>query len=493
MGKRYDQKLVEIFKGGSIAFVGTLLGYGLNYLYKLISGRYLGPSDFGLLAIGISIMTVVGNISVIGLNEGITRFIPYYKTKGDYGSIKSMLAFGIQISLTIGGIFALLVFLYAEWISIHIFNNTQSIVFIKLCSLCIPLQALYLFLTGVIRGLKKIATIAIARSVFWWGINILNAIVIIFFGLSYVYYAMGFLIAMLAIILYYFNEFKRHPIRWKLQNVVIKKEAKKEIFIYSLPLTIANFFYLLRDRTDILIIAAFLSSKDAGLYYAACPFAMILTIVLYSINRILNPIISEAVAKGDIDETSQIFKDISVRTFQITLPAFLIVFFFAEQIIVLAYGQKYLGAVIPLKILSVGYFFNAIMGPFGECFRAFGITKLVFLISALGGMGNAFLMFILIPKYGINGASIAALLSLCLMVCTGVFFNHTLLNINPFNLLYFKTMCIGISYFVIFLIFEKYVTFSFFLVFFVFMLVVYLIWLIYIMKIFDFKWRGING
>jgi O-antigen/teichoic acid export membrane protein len=491
--ERHLKKYAEIFKGSTIAFTGTLAGYGLNYLFKLISGRYLGPSGFGVLAVGISIMTVFANLSVVGLNEGITRFIPFYKTKEDYRRLKSMITFGNQVSLIIGCIITLVIFLNANWISSHIFGNSQTQNQIKLFSLLIPIYAFFIFLTGVMRGLKEMAAIAIARNLLMWGVNILVALAIAFLGLPVAYFALSFLLALIVSIFYFIKKIKQDPFYLQLKKVTPVKGARKELIIYSLPLTLTNIFYVLRDRTDILIIAAFLSSGEVGLYYAAYPFAMILTIVLYSINRIINPIVSEALAEGDTPTTKKIFKDFAVLSFQATLPLFLFVFFFAEKIIVFAYGNSYIDAATLLRILSVGYFFNVITGPFGEFLRAFNKTKFVFYISALGGISNIAMMIWLIPRYGITGAAYAALSSLILMVLLGLCFCQWVLNINPFNLAYLKTTVIGVSYFALLLLSEKLMDFPFFAVSFFAMLIIYVLLLVYVLKIVNLRWRLLNG
>lgn len=492
-GKKFIlKKYSEIFKGGAITLTGTLTGYGLNYFFKAVSGRYLGPAEFGILAVGISIMTVFANLSVIGLNDGITRFIPFYGARNKSGRIKMMLRTGTTVTLSISLFIAAIIYLNAEWLSVHVFNNDKTKPVIQLFSVLIPFHALFLFFTGVMRGLKKMAVITLTRNIFWWGSNILMVGVIALLKLDLSYFTLGFFLALLLALSYYLVKFRRDELYMRLKEVPPEQGAGKELMVFSFPLTLTSLFQLFRDRTDILIIAAFLPAASIGHYYAAYPFAMILTVVLFSINRIINPVVSETVGEGNIILTKKIFKDFAVLSFQLTLPMFLFIFFFAEKIVIFAYGRSFVEAAVLLKILSAGYFLNAATGPFGEFLRAFDKTKFVFYISACGGVSNVVMMLLLIPLYGVKGAAFAALFSLVVMVLLGLAFCQKILKINPFNMSYFKTTLIGVAYFCLLMLLEHYLDFYSFLIAFIILIAVYIALLVYILKIVFPGWRIMN-
>ena len=61
-------------KGAVIVFFGMLLSKALAYLYVALLAR-LGSSEYGLLSLGISIVSFISIFSLLGLNTGIIRYI----------------------------------------------------------------------------------------------------------------------------------------------------------------------------------------------------------------------------------------------------------------------------------------------------------------------------------------------------------------------------------------------------------------------------------
>jgi len=427
--KRHD----EILKGSSIVLIGTIGGYILNYLFKMIAGRYLGPSGFGILAIGISVLTVFANLSVMGFNEGFTRFISFYKKQDDYGSIKSIVKFGFRWSLLVGIGIALVLFLSSEWIATVVFKEPESGLVVKYFSLLIPFQLVFILFSGVMRGLKKMTTLTMGKNIIMWLFKIAGVLTLILLGLKIESFALVFFVALIMSSIYYIHNFKKESL---FKGVIAEKSnsiVNKEFLQFSIPLILSNLVQTLRKRSDIIIIGIFLPAKDVGFYFAALPFAMILTVFLFSINRIMLPVVSEAIGSGDDITVKCLFRDFALISFQITLPVFLLIYFFAGDIIMFVYGKEFSQSIVLLKILAVGFFVNAISGSFGEFFKAYNKSKLNLYLSFIGASTNILLFILLIPSMGVIGAALSTSISLLAMVLMGIYFGHIVLRINVFS------------------------------------------------------------
>ena len=72
--------LKKIVKGSSIVFIGIFISKFLAYVYRLLIAR-VGPEQYGLFSIALGLTGILVTISVLGLNLGLMRYIPFFKGK----------------------------------------------------------------------------------------------------------------------------------------------------------------------------------------------------------------------------------------------------------------------------------------------------------------------------------------------------------------------------------------------------------------------------
>ena len=73
--------VAKLAGGGLIGLVGKIGGQGLGVLGNMIVARMLGPDDYGLYAIGWTIMRMVGLIAPLGLDKGVVYYATRYRDK----------------------------------------------------------------------------------------------------------------------------------------------------------------------------------------------------------------------------------------------------------------------------------------------------------------------------------------------------------------------------------------------------------------------------
>ena len=116
-----EEPLKTIAKGAGIFFIGLIISKLLNYFYKAIVARFLGPAEYGLLSLGLAIFGIGGWIALLGLNQGAERYIGYYANKKS--QIKQVISSVIKIGLPFSILIALIIFLTSKFISSNFFNN----------------------------------------------------------------------------------------------------------------------------------------------------------------------------------------------------------------------------------------------------------------------------------------------------------------------------------------------------------------------------------
>ena len=174
---------------------------------------------------------------------------------------------------------------------------------------------------------------------------------------------------------------------------------------YSWLGIVAMIINFLNLRVDVWFVQYYQGLEQLGYYSVATKFAELGIIFTSSIGTVMLPNIAEN------PENKGLFKLLSKvnATFFILLSLF--VFCFSQYIVVTLYGVQFEEAVAPLRVLQIGVFFISMRIFFSMFNSAMNWLTLNIITSLIGLVFTIGLGLILIPKYGIMGASIASVIS----------------------------------------------------------------------------------
>ncbi|MDA2935708.1 flippase [Patescibacteria group bacterium AH-259-L05] len=447
----------EVVKGAGIILIGTIVGILFNYTFKIVMGRYYGPSAYGMFSLGTAVLITCASISLLGLDIGIARFIPLFRAKKNYEKLKGGLIFGAKIIIITSIIFASLIYINATWISTHIFKNQNLISIIKIFAITIPILSVFNYILGIFRGMKSMKNIIIHDNILNLLLRLMILLGLIIFGFSIYYTPYSYLIPLIFVTVLAILVIRKSKLYSSIKKVRAKS-ASGEMVSFSLPLAGSLIVDIFRQRADILLIGFFLSTQEVGFYSAALPIAILLPSFLYATNRIIMPVATDLHGKNKLKEIELIYKNIARWATTITLPLFFFFFFFPELILRTLFGAQFLPAALPLMILSVGMFINVLSGSVGELLNVFGKTKFILVISIIGALLNISLMLLLIPRLGITGAALSLAFSSLVIELMALLYLKIKKNIHPFSSQYLKTFVVGLFLFIsVFYITKNYI------------------------------------
>ena len=471
-----------IAKGSSVVFLGMLIGKLLHFPTSILLARYFGASDYGLFSIAIALSSVVASISVLGMGMGITRFLPYYKQRNALGELKATLRFGAKTILLCSLCCATVLFFNASWLAEKVFKNPDLAILIRIASVSIPVVALLQFIKGIFRGLKKLHYILYCKDITRPILQFILLLSIALAGLSVSYAVLAHVVVSFLVLGLAFWILARDTIFTKLQEVEPKRNVR-DFILHSYPLAITTLVRFARHRFDLLVIGFFLNAADAGIYNIAITLALLLTLPLTGINRILLPVASELFSKGAQEELANTYKTMSRWGLTVILPIYILIMFFSEEFIQFFYGPEYVSAANALRIAALGVTANVSLGSFGEYLQALGKSKVVMSIAVIGSVLNIGCLLLLVPVYGINGAALSFAVSLIVMNLIGLFALAGYKNIHPFSKAYVGVLSTGITLYTLSFVFLKtifsssiniyWIGFCFFLVTIIYSLILY--------------------
>lgn len=193
----------------------------------------------------------------------------------------------------------------------------------------------------------------------------------------------------------------------------------------STPLLMAGLSFTIFTNTDTIMIRAMLGDADVGYYAAAYKLITIWFFLPGLILTSLTPLVLQHGNQGTYYEDMKLRITTSLIWFSIIFA--LIVSLCASDIINVAYGEEYQPSIAPLAFLAwvnVFIFFNS-------CWNHWNIlmdrTVTIFSFHLLTALLNVIFNYILIPHFGILGASYSILLSLGVTMCIFARFDRTLL------------------------------------------------------------------
>lgn len=433
-----DETVKKIAKGAGIVFIGTGIGMFFAYLGIMIVARFLGPNDFGLISMASAVATIVSTVVLVGMSEGVVRFVALYEGKNDQGRIKGVILSALGIVLPLGTIAGILLFLFADVISVGVFNEPNLTPILKMFAFSVPFYGLYCIFIYAIGGFQEMRYMVYVRDIFQNSIRLFLLIILLLLGYDVYGAAFAYTFAIIAtsfIALVYLN--KIFPMFSKKIKSI---SMEKELFSFSWPLMFAGMLGLVMGWVDTLMLGYFLTAADVGIYRASLSTAGLLMIVPSSFGAIFFPVITEFYSRGEKKELENTTAVVTKWILMIVLPLVLLAILFSKQVLYILYGAEYIAGALVLCILGFGYLIISVFSPTNRLISVIGRTRLIMVNTSIGAVFNVVLNFWLIPIYGIVGAGAATAFSLLVVNALAFIEVRMITGIQPMRLNYVKIL-----------------------------------------------------
>jgi len=407
-----DNSLKLIAKTSLIVFLGLVISKICLYAYRVIIAREFGPETYGIFSLALMILNLFVAIATLGLSDGVSRFIPFYRGKKELSKIKYLFNLSRNISLISSIIFAVILFFTSDFISINIFHNPNLSIFLKISSIILPFYVLSGIYLSAIRSFELVGWYSFILNIFQNIIKLIGLIALVLLGFKSSDIMYSFLIGILVMFLFSYYIFKIKISRFILGSPDGKSKSliRTELFKYSLPLMFASVFSIIYYWIDSFAIGYLNNVTDVGFYNSVVPIALLLNFIPDLFIQMFYPLITKEYSNKNFKVIGELSKQVSKWIFILALPLFFIMFLFPGAVINILFGSDYLIAANTLRILSVGGLISILTGFLTTLLSMAGKSKTIFLNLLITSGLNLILNLILIPIYGINGAAIATTL-----------------------------------------------------------------------------------
>ena len=361
-------------KNIGIMFIATSVCNILNFLYTIIIGRMLGPSEYGVLISIISLLYISGAL-VGAIQNTLVKKTSNYFAEGDLNKVR-ILFYSITKRLFIATaiIFILLLIFINQITKFLKLDSVYPLIFLGIMIIGGSLVAIG---RGVLQGVQNFKSLGI-NLIFEILIKIGLGVILVYIGFKAGGAIIGF---MLATLFSYFLIFvPLRKILKKSNKKIVESKINLKGFYKSIFLVlISTILFSVLSFIDITLVKHFATPYEAGQYSAASQIGRIILFVSGAIGIVIFPRLSEKFSKNES------LKNVVIKSFAIVLATSIIFlafyYFFPKLIIGMIYGDQFLLA--SNLIFKYGIFMTLIAMINLQIFYFIAIDKFWYLISLL--------------------------------------------------------------------------------------------------------------
>ena len=364
---------------------------GLAFVKIAILARIFSPAQFGIYGIA---SLVLGFLEML-TETGINIFLIQKQDKVD-----KYIDSAWVVSIFRGIIISLVIFLTAPIIASY-FNNSDSILIIRLISL-VPL------LRGFINPscVKYQKNLEFKKQFFYdsslFFVDFVIAIVLGLITKSENSLVIAMIGSTLLEVAYSFIFFDPKP------KFIFDKEKTMEVINRGKWITGAGVFNYLFQNLDDILVGKMMGAGNLGVYQLAYKVSTLPVSEVGEIfNKVTFPIYSSI--KDDPKRIKKTFLKTLLVICLFVIPFGLIVFYFPTQIVNILLGEKWLVAVPVLQVLAIFGVLKAITNSFFSLFLGIERQEVVTLITLFSTFVLISLLYPLIKIFGLLGAGFATI------------------------------------------------------------------------------------
>lgn len=388
--------------------IGKIFQMILSLFVGLITARYLGPSNYGLVNYGTSYVALFSSFCTLGINSVIVKeFVDHPDEQG--------IALGTTIVLRIiTAILSIITILSIVYIVDN--GNETTIIVVALCSIGLIFNVFEIFNYWFQSRYQSKVTAMVALIAYSFTSIYKIILLIKKSDVKWFAFSTSFDYFIVAILLFYL--YKKN----NGQKLCFSKLKVKELLGKSYHYILAGMMVSIYGQTDKLMLKQMLDSASVGYYSTATTICGMWTFVLAAIIDSMYPTIIKLFNIQNIQAFEKKNRQLYCIVFYVSVGVSLIFFVFGEFIISLLYGKEYLQAVVPLKIITWYTAFSYLgtaRNAWIVCENKQKYLKYIYISAAIL---NIIMNYIFIPFWGVAGAALASLITQILTIIGAPFF-----------------------------------------------------------------------
>lgn len=394
------KKIIHKFKenrmiSNSIWIIGgQVFQMGLTLIIGMITARYLGPSNYGIIGYTASYVSFFSVVCQLGYTSIIVKELLENKEK-EGEILGTMITFRVVTSLLSSILISALIYVMDDGDMLIVkvaFLQSLSLVFHSFeminywyqsrleSSVCVKIQSM----AYVIMAVYKIAILMLGKSVEWFAFSTTLEAMVVAMSLYFAYK------------------------RSNGQKMIVSVKTGTIMLYGSYHFILSGLMSTIYSEMDKIMLGQMLNDAAVGYYTAAMKISTMWSFVLMAFINSARPVI---IASRSVSQEQYIkqLKRLYAAIIWIGIAMALCISIGGKWIIYIMYGKEYMPAVSTLQISAWYTMFSILGGARGIWVVCEEKGKYVKYYLGIGAILNIILNWLLIPAYGAGGAAMATL------------------------------------------------------------------------------------
>lgn len=393
----------DVFLHVITVYSGSFLNAAALFLSNIFIARSLSIEAMGGFTIALLTLGAVTEMSDIGLNAGLTRFVPAFEKEPSSGKLQWLFCTVKRFRVIFSVVITMLGLIFSPAIATYVYGRPEVTDMLRLSFFGVGgviilgfvityFQASQRFiLSSSFNAIKGISRLAFVSIFFFFGTPSLSIFLIGFITLPWI----------LAFIAYKFI-----PISLRQGNIALPPEEQKQLraqlFRFSSFMTLWSVIAIIASRVDQVMISRLMTLRDVALYGVAMQCTLVFSLLSQAIATVLAPRMNRF-------ETTDMLRSSLRKTLSILVP---ILFFLAcvlyptKWLVPVFFGEEYRSAMGIYVWLMYSVLLGMVGIPFSIILSYFHKTNII----AYGALIQLVLTIVcntfLISTYGLIGAGI---------------------------------------------------------------------------------------
>lgn len=398
---------------GLVVFVlGT---FAANILIsRAFGGGATGAVALGVVTVGTQFAFIIAAGTRFGMDMAAVRYVAIDAGAGHVGRIRGVLSHAIGIAGVISLGVGALVFVLAGPIGNALSDAATehaTVTSLRAAAIAIPFVALTYVWLGGSRGLKvmrhTLYVMWIAQPLLWIVLMLLLWQVQKSEAMAVWAYAGSWIISAVAARFLWRSISGGHP------REDLEPGATDALVRYGAPrapaaLLSQGLFWIDYFVATYFVSTGSVTSAQVGVYSACVRVALVMVLFLTAVSYVFSPFVADLHARGERARLDHLFKTITRWTVAGTIPILLLMLIEPGAILSVFGGARFAAdGSQALRILVIGQAINVSVGAAGFVLIMAGRTGWDLIVYSLSAALDLTLAFLLVPKFGIEGAAAA--------------------------------------------------------------------------------------
>lgn len=425
-------KKTELIKNTLIIALGKMSTQFLTFLLLPVYTSKISSTEYGNIDLIISYSTFLIPIITIQQEFAVFRFL--IDARGDDRKVAGIISTGVfnilklllPFSIIATPILFLLKIKFAEWIILNILA-TATLSFFLQVSRGVG-ESLKYSVTSILTGMINVGL----NLFFIFGLNLGGEAILI-----------ASVISSIAGVCYLLGSLRLTD---KIAKTFVKKDIKKMLIQYSLPVMLNGVAWWVVNASDRTIMAYFVSLSAVGVYAAANTFASVVNGLFYIFNMSWSESASMHLKSKDAEGYfSDVFNSM-VKIFTFICSALIFALPIAFKLLI---KQDYRESYNYIPLLVLGALICGIANYYSCIYSALLVPQKIMKTTLIAGIVNVLIDLVLVHFIGVYAAIISTIIAFSIMLVMRHLDIIKLIKItvSPLAVLYFVTSFLSASIF----------------------------------------------